>query len=441
MGMLNFIWIFMVVAAFVSGALMGKLDLVANAVTESAGTAVTVSFGLIGAMTLWIGLLKVLEEGGLMPKIAALLRPIMRRLFPEIPANHPAISMMVMNTAANILGMSNAATPFGLKAMTELKKLNRTPGVASNSMALFLAINTSGIVLVPTTMIALRTSLGSKLPAAIFITTLTSAIMGTIAAILVCKGLEKMRFFQPGVSEIDLDASAIRDEKTESIPVRSLKDRSFLALMLAGLFLGTFAVGIFNKRSFLTSQDPLLDSTAALWMASRSLMMEWPLLVLIALITTFAVYKRVGIYDCIVTAGKEGFDTAMRIIPYLVAVLTAVGMLRASGAIDLLSGAIDPITSLIGMPAEALPMAFLRSFTGGGSLAIAGEIMKTHGADTLIGYIVSTIYGSSETTFYVIAVYFGSIGITNGRHTLIACLIADIVAILFAVWSVHFFLM
>ena len=433
--MFNIIWIFLVLISLLSGAILGKLDAVAKAVTDSAGTGVTICLGLIGTMTLWLGLMKVLEEGGLMPKIASLLRPIMKRLFPEIPERHPAMSMMVMNISANFLGMSNAATPFGLKAISELNKLNPCQGIASNSMARFLVINTSGVVLFPTTMIALRASLGSRTPAAILITTLVSAAMATIFGLLSCFFFE--RFYPtPGKKNIGPEVE-VPSETTNKI----LAKNYLLAIGVAIVCASAFAIGIINKKNALLIETTTISEMHAWAMASKSIFLDWPLLLLISAIMIFASYRKVGIYDCIVSAGKEGFDTAIRIIPYLVAVLVAVGMLRSSGAIEILSKLMDPITSLIGMPTEALPMALLRPFTGSGSLAIASEIMKSNGPDSLVGNIVSTMYGSSETTFYVLAVYFGSVQVKDIRHTLTCCLIADTVGAVIAVWSVRWFLL
>lgn len=430
--MLNTIWIAMIVASVICGAITGKLDLVAKASTDAAGSAVSLAIGLVGVMAFWLGLMKVLHDGGLLQGIARLLRPVMVRLFPEVPADHPAMSMMILNMTSNILGLGNAATPFGLKAMLELDTLNKHKGVASNPMALFLAINTSGLAVLPTGMIALRASMGSKAPGSIFITTVLATLSAAIAGIITAKLAS--RFFPytlphgeagPHVSQVDVA------QAESQIEAKKLSVTPQQRLFGWVLIVATAAAFLYALTVRATGGDAPLGWGEAIKEAAST----WPLVLLLVGFVLFGVVRGVKVYDCIVEGGKEGFQVALRIIPYLVAILVAVGMLRASGAVDMLVQLLDPFTRLIGMPGEALPMALLRPLTGSGAYAVAADIMKAQGPDSLAGQVVSTIMGSTETTFYVLALYLGVVSVRNGRHTVLACLMADIVGTLVAVWS------
>lgn len=424
--MLNGIWVILIVLALVCGAVSGKLDLVTKASIDSAEISVTLALGLVGVMAFWLGMMRVLEQGGALKLFARAMGPLMRRIFPDVPADHPAMSMMLLNISANMLGLANAATPFGLKAMTELDRLNPRKGTASNAMAMFLAINTSGITLIPTTMLALRASLKSTTPAAILVPTLLASVLGTIVAVLAARVLQPFfpvtKPIQAEVAGEFVAASSSTEPINEPLAKHTIGSRT-VAWMLAAVLVAAFSYAFFEKLR-------VTDLGTAL----RTVFIDWPLLLLLGGITLFAVFRRVKIYDAIVEGGKEAFPIALKIIPFLVAILVAIGMLRASGAIDLLTQALTPVTIWFGMPPEVLPMAFLRSLSGSGAYGVAAELMKTHGADSLIGNIASTLQGSSETTFYILAVYFGSVQVRNGRHTLVACLIADIAAVLSSVW-------
>ena len=429
--MLNAVWIIMLVAAVVCGALTGKLEAVTNASVKSAGAAVELAIGLVGVMAFWLGMMRILHKGGFLNTIARVLRPVMVRLFPGVPADHPAMSMMILNMTSNMLGLGNAATPFGLKAMMELNKLNRHQGVASDAMALFLAINTSNIALLPTGIIALRASLGSDAAGSILIPSLLATTFSTIVAIITAKLLAPRFAYRP----LDMQAAADDDnggleidtgEAEEAIALKqegTVRDR-FLALAALALLISALGYA-FNDMVNEVGINEALKTVARVWF----------LLILICAIVLYGVFKGVKVYDAVVEGGKEGFQVALKIIPYLVAILVAVGMLRASGAIELTVRALEPITRLIGMPAEALPMALLRPLSGSGAYGVAADIMKTHGADSLIGNIVSTMQGSTETTFYVLALYFGVVAVRNARHTIAACLIADVAGALGAVWA------
>ena len=434
--MLNAIWVLMIVGAVVCGALTGKLDLVVKASTDSANSAVELAIGLVGVMAFWIGMMKVLQEAGLLRAIARALRPVMTRLFPDIPPEHPAMSM------SNLLGLGNAATPFGLKAMMELNKLNQAKGVATNSMCLFLAINTSGLSILPTGMIAMRAQLGSAEPGSIVMTTIMATAISTTVAIIVAKTMERLPRFAvqseglAGIdtSEAERDIGALDTASAEASIEAEAQSvtgwQQWAAWGLIGLVLASLGYALSLEAC------AVVDGAALGWLGAFQIAIkEWLLLLLLVGILLYGVLRGVKVYDAVVEGGKEGFQVALRIIPFLVAILVAVGMLRASGAIDLIVVALEPITALVGMPAEALPMALLRTLSGSGAYGVSAEIMQTHGADSLIGQIVSTMQGSTETTFYVLALYFGVAQVRNGRHALPACLAADLAGALGAVWA------
>ncbi|MBT3980721.1 MAG: spore maturation protein [Bacteriovoracaceae bacterium] len=437
---MNAIWIAMIFGAIICGALTGNLDAVSKASVDSAKSAVELSLGLIGVMAFWLGMMQILQKGGLLKVIARVLRPIMSRIFPEVPPEHPAMSMMILNMTSNMLGLANAATPFGLKAMMELDKLNKNKGEATNAMALFLAINTSSVSLLPTTVIALRASMGSTAPASIFFTTLVATTLSTLSAILISTFLSKLKFFKPGAPSIDqskgLEISAEVDTTSAEKIIDDTTDgkaSGLLKLTITLLAVGlacSLGYALFLKAGTADESGQIIGMIGSL----KSAINDWPLLILIAVILLFGVGKRVDVYDAVATGGKEGFQVAVKIIPFLVAILVAVGMLRASGAIDLFVNYVSPVMNYFGVPSEVLPMALIRTLSGSGGYAVAADIMKQYGVDSLIGQIVSTMQGSTETTFYVIAVYFGSIQIRKSRHTLAACLFADTVGIISSIW-------
>ncbi len=434
--MLNTIWLAMVLGAVICGALTGTLDAVAKACTDSAVGAVTLALGLVGVMTFWLGLVRVLQQGGVLRGIARLLKPVMLRLFPEVPADHPAMGMMILNMTSNVLGLGNVATPFGLKAMAELETLNPHKGTASQSMVTFLAINTSGLAVLPTGMIALRASLGSTAPGAIFFTTLVSTISATVAGITAAKLLGWMPWYRKA-PPVALGAAAhVPEPQALDLPAELILTpptglRRAAHWLLLFTLVGAFGYALQNY----------VDTHAVSWaVALKEASSNWSLLILLVIFIMFGVMRGVPVYAAVVEGGREGFNVALRIIPYLVAILVGVGMLRASGGIDMMVRLMTPLTDLIGMPAEALPMALLRPLSGQGSYGVAAEIMKVHGPDSLVGQVVSTMMGSTETTFYVLALYLGAVNITRPRHTVLACLAADITGMLAAVWTCRLFL-
>lgn len=440
--MLNGIWLAIILAAVVCGAATGTLGEVTVASVDSARSAVELALGLVGMMALWLGLVQVLHRAGLLRIIARLLRPIMVRLFPDVPADHPAMSMMILNMTANALGLANAATPFGLKAMMELQRLNPHGGTATNAMALFLAINTSNLALLPTGMIGLRTAVGARSPGSIILTSLAATAISTLVAVVVATTLSRLSTFRvPSLSSnagVDVAstkaiASIDTSEAEKAVAYRPPGIQSLPELIL---WASCTTVVMVALGTALYSSAIEIGWTEALKRAAG----EWLLVVLMVAILLYGWLKKVAMYDAVVEGGKEGFSVALKIIPFLVAILVAVGMLRASGGLGLAVEALRPVTAMLGIPSEALPMALLRPLTGTGAYGIAAEIMQTYGADSLIGNIVSTMQGSTETTFYVLALYFGVVGIKNPRHTIVACLSADFAGVLASVWACRWLL-
>ncbi|MCP1674936.1 spore maturation protein SpmA/spore maturation protein SpmB [Natronocella acetinitrilica] len=431
---MNVVFLVIVLTAFLTAAWRelrhdpadgdSPMQALTTAMVDSAGGAVELAIGLVGVMTLFLGLMKIAEQGGLLVILAKLIRPVMVRLFPEVPANHPAMGAMILNFSANALGLGNAATPFGIRAMQELDKLNPHKGTATNSMALFLAINTSSITLLPTGVIALRAAAGSSEPAAILPTTLFATVCATTVAIMAA--LLYARWFpvrplpiaeQPQAQ--DTGAAQTDAEKAESTEQDALPTESgeaypgwVSALALLGV-LGLIPLSILYGR----------------------IIAPWIIPGLMVGFLLFGVSRGVRIYEVFVDGAKEGFQVALRIIPYLVAILVAVGMFRASGAMEAMVGYIGGFTASLGMPAEALPMALLRPLSGSGAYGVMASIINDPaiGPDSYTGMLVSTLQGSTETTFYVLAVYFGAIQVRRIRHTLAAGLTADLAGIIGAV--------
>jgi len=392
-----------------------KMKKITNSAIDYAKISVNIALGLIGIMALWLGIMKIAETAGLIGIIANWMKPLTKKLFPDVPSDHPAVGSMIMNISANMLGLGNAATPFGLKAMEELDKLNPNKGTATNSMVTFLAINTAGMTLIPATAIAVRAASGSSDPAIIIGTSLFGAFCATVTGVLAAKILEKFPL-QKGIL-----SGMIKKHKRGILIFIGLAIISLLLVFTGmGKMVGS-SLRFLNPETFKTVIE--LISTLAI-----------PLLIFI--FVGFGVYKKVKVYEQFVEGAKEGFNIAVRIIPYLVAILVAIGIFRAGGAMDLLVTLLMPLTDFIGMPAEALPMALMRPLSGSGSLGIMAEIMSVHGPDSFIGILVSTFFGSTETTFYVLAVYFGAVNIKRTRHAVPAGLLADVAGILGALFIV-----
>ena len=424
--MLNGLIVIVALASVLLAASAGQMPALTDAIVSSARGAVDLAIGLIGLMAFFLGLMRVAEDAGLLRHLARFIGPVLQRLFPAVPIDSPAMSAIILNISSNMLGLGNAATPFGIKAMEELDKLNSRHGTATNAMVLFLAINTSALAILPSGVVSLRASVGSQDAMGIFIPTWFASGCATLVGITAALLLSRLWIYRstepppvavPSTAPTpELDVPEALDEK----PGRRWLGRLFW-LVLAGLL----ARFVWGSRTEATA-DIITDVTST-----------WMLPTLVATLILYGWVRGVRVYDSLVEGAKQGFQVAVRIIPYLVAILVVVGMFRASGGIELLTLALSPLTDLIGMPAEALPMALLRPLTGQGAFGVMAEIMTVHGADSLIGYMVSTFQGSTETTFYTLAVYYGAVGIRETRHTVPACLLADAAGILGAVFIVN----
>ncbi len=424
------------------GALDAKSRMQAVSVASFAATknAVNLAIGLIGMMAFWLGLFKILEVGGFLKTIALKLKPILSRLFPDIPPDHPAMGAMVMNMSANMFGFGNAATPFGLKAMQELEKLNPFKGTATNAMIMFLAINTSNIALLPLGVIGLRVSAGAGDPAGIILPSLCATACSTIFAITIALFLAKKdsAYRQEYAEAIKEKADELaRIEKEDDVKVseneKFLTEPTCISRSFAIIFLFTL-LAAFLYRLFIplfTGQIEGTFSNSVLNFLRLEFASFWLLPTLMILIISYAFYNGIRIYDTIVDGAKQGFELAVRIIPFLVVILVAVGMFRASGAMDAFIWLLSPLTDLIGMPADVLPMAVIRPLSGSGAFSVLSSIVAQD-ANSYSSFLASVLNGSSETTFYVLAVYFGSVGIYKIRHAVIAALACYVIGVLAA---------
>jgi len=424
---LNGIFLVLIAGSVLTAAFRGTMPRVTEASLTAAKASVDLALGLVGQMALWLGMMAIVREGGLLRSIARGLRPLMRRLFPEVPDDHPAMGSMILNLAANMLGLGNAATPFGLKAMTELNTLNRYPGVATNSMALFLSINAAGVAILPLGAVAVRAALGSKDPAGIVLPSFLSTFTAAFTAVVVAKLLENRARFRPErytpepakeskAAPKGPDAAAL--EKAEQLAVDHAPASPGRRAIALGLLV-VFIVALVREAMRIRAEHPGFD-----WV--RILMSEWTLPTIMLAIVLFGLARHVKIYEVFIVGAKEGFQIAIVIIPFLVAILVGIAMFRASGAMDTLIGVLSPVTSRLGFPAEALPMALIKPLSGSGALGVMSETMKTYGPDSFIGYLVCLLNAGTETTFYVLAVYFGAVQVRVMRHTLAACLSADL---------------
>ena len=435
--MLNWIWLGLILVAVVYGAFTGRMAEVSAASFEGAKDAVDLVIKLTGGMMLMLGLMRVAVDGGLLRWIARAIAPLMRRLFPAVPAEHPAMGAMVMNFATNILGMGNAATPFGLKAMRELEKLNPLPGVATDAMVLFLAINATAITLFPPTgTMMVLSAAGSTQPWSIWVPTLIATTCSTGTAVIAFYLLRRLPRYAavplPGAPAAPAPAAAEEAETAPIGPARaeaagSPTRRVFVAAVAGALLLG-LALEIARQ---LASPDPAEGL--------KGVLQNWLFPVLIAGLLLVGVAGGARVYESAIEGSKEGLDVGVRILPYMVAILAAVKMLRESGALDLVIDFVRPASLLIGVPGEVLPMVFLRPLSGSGAFAVMSEIVTTYGPESFIAKLACTLQGSTETTFYVLTVYFGASGTRNIRHTLVACLIGDVAGFLGATAACHAF--
>ncbi len=431
--MMGYIWFAIILVAMVIAAIQGTMGDVTAAALDSAKVSVTLAIKLIGVMALFLGVMKVAQDAGLLRVIARAIRPLMIRLFPDVPPEHPAMGAMIMNMSANMLGLANAATPFGIKAMLELNKLNKHKGTATNAMVLFLAINTSNVTILPTGVIGIRHAAGSMDAAGIIPSTLFATFCSTIVAILITKLLQRLPMFRIR-GKAEAEGAAEEEPATE--------DAELAETEAEALEMDEKAERFWRIASPLVMVGGLAGVVAMVLFADQ--VKDWVIPMIIFLLIGYGLVvqladrragrePRLEVYTSFVQGATEGWGVAKKIIPYLVAILVAVGMFRASGALDLLEGLIGPITEPLGLPAQALPMALLRPLSGSGAFGYMVEAVNSAGPDGYLGYLVSTMQGSTETTFYVVAVYFGAVQVSKLRHTIPAALTADFTGVVAAV--------
>ncbi len=443
--MLNVIWLAIVLVAVLVGGFSGRLEPMTEGAFSTAKSAVMdIALPLVGLMAIWLGMMRLAERAGFVRQLARGLRPVMRRLFPDVPAEHPAMGAMVMNMAANMLGLGNAATPLGLRAMALLQKLNPHPTVASNSMVTFLAVNTASLQLIPTTAISILAVQGAKSPSNIVVPAILATAVAMTCGVIAARLLSRLRVFRvvPDTEPVEATAAAdtteVAAEKIEPSPI------SRTGHVLLGAFLLCIAWMLF-ALVWPKLADSLPVALHAKWRHGEF----WPDLgtpqrilravsvlavpFLFGFIPLVAALRGVKVYEQFCEGAKEAFETAKRIIPFLVAMLVAIRLLRDAGVVQAVTETLRPALEYAGFPPDLLPLAAMRPLSGSASLGIFTDIVKTHGADALISRMAATIYGSTETTFYVLAVYFGSVGIRKTRHAIAAGLTADLIAVICAI--------
>lgn len=439
--MLNSIWLGLILSSVILAGLTGKLDAVTNGAFAAAKDAVlTIALPLVGLMALWLGFLRLAELSGLVATLAKALHPLLKRLFPEIPEGHPAMGSMLLNMAANMLGLGNAATPLGLRAMRHLESLNPHPGTATNAMCTFLAINTSSIQLIPATAVAILSAQGAKQPTVIIGTAFLATCVSTLAGVSAVKLLQNLRIFQPNNSDhlpqTPEAAPPIQSQENAPAAPQRLSPIGILLICLFTLVTALTAVFLLFPESAAPIQNiirtklslPAPAPSAPHQPGLSSILNSLSLMAVPFLLAFFALYaalRKVKVYEEFLTGAKEGWEVAVRIIPPLVAILVAVKMFREAGGIQILASLLSPILSPLGIPSELLPLILVRPLSGGATTGLFSELVTQFGPDSLLARSAATIFGSTETTFYVLAIYFGSVGIKRGRHALAAGLIAD----------------
>ena len=406
---LNYIWIAFFLIAFVIATFrlvfLGDVAVfpeIINSTFSSSKTAFEISLGLTGVLSLWLGIMKIGEKGGVIDLFARVLSPIFTKLFPDIPKGHPVTGSIFMNLAANMLGLDNAATPLGLKAMEGLQELNPKKDTASNPMIMFLVLNTSGLTLIPISIMVYRAQMGAAQPTDVFVPILLATFFSTLAGIITVSIYQRI----------------------------NLLNRTIL-LFLGGMSL--LVAGIIYAFTQLSRTEIDTYSTTG---ANVFLF-----LIIIGFIVA-GLRKKVNVYDAFVEGAKEGFSTAIRIIPYLVAILVAIGVFRASGAMDYLIGGVESLVNLCGINSDfvgGLPTAIMKPLSGSGARGLMVDAMTTYGADSFVGRLACIFQGSTDTTFYILAVYFGSVGIAKTRHAVPCGLIADGVGIIAAIFICYLF--
>lgn len=406
---LNYIWIGLILIAVLFGIVQmvffGQAEIINDILQSTFGSAKTgfeISLGLTGVLSLWMGIMKIGEKGGVVQKMSGVVSPFFTRLFPEVPKGHPAFGSMFMNLSATMLGIDNAATPMGLKAMKELQEINPDKTKASNPMIMFLVLVTSGLTLVPVSIMVYRAQMGAANPADVFLPILLATFFAAIAGIISVAVAQKIRLLDPVILGV-----------------------------LGGMCV---LVGLVLVAAFKVPQDMF-----AKWSSVLSALL---LLGVIVWFVVQAMVNKVNVYDAFIEGAKEGFSTAVGIIPYLIAILVAVGMFRASGAMDMLVNGMGWCFAALGLNTDfvpALPTALMRPLSGGGARGLMVDAMAQYGADSFVGRLVSIVQGSTDTTFYILAVYFGSVNIKDTRYAVVCGLIADLAGILASIMLAYIF--
>ena len=406
---LNYIWIAFFLIAFVIATfrlvVLGDTEVfpeIINSTFSSSKTAFEISLGLTGVLSLWLGIMKIGEKGGVIALFSRVLSPIFTKLFPDIPKGHPVTGSIFMNLAANMLGLDNAATPLGLKAMEGLQELNPKKDTASNPMIMFLVLNTSGLTLIPIGIMVYRAQMGAAQPTDVFVPILLATFFSTLAGIIAVSIYQRI----------------------------NLLNRTLL-LFLGGMSLVVAGIIYAFTQLSRTEIDTYSTTGANVFL----------FLIIIGFIVA-GLRKKVNVYDAFVEGAKEGFSTAVRIIPYLIAILVAIGVFRASGAMDYLIGGIESAVKLCGINSDfvgGLPTAIMKPLSGSGARGLMVDAMTTHGADSFVGRLACIFQGSTDTTFYILAVYFGSVGIAKTRHAVPCGLIADAAGIIAAIFICYLF--
>ena len=406
---LNYIWIAFFVVAFVIGLIQliffGNYDVfpaMMDSTFASSKTAFEISLGLTGVLSLWLGIMKIGEKGGMVNMLARLLSPVFCKLFPDIPKGHPVTGSIFMNIAANMLGLDNAATPLGLKAMEQLQELNPKKDTATNPMIMFLVLNTSGLTLIPVSIMVYRAQMGAAQPTDIIVPILLATFFSTLAGIIVTSIYQRI----------------------------NLINRTML-LTLGGASLLVASI-IWGFSTMIKEQVDLVSTSAA----------NILLMTIIVGFILAGVRKKVNVYDAFIEGAKDGFQTAVRIIPYLVAILVGIGVFRASGAMDWLIGGVKWTVEAVGGNTDfvgALPTALMKPLSGSGARGMMVDAMTTYGADSFVGRLSCIFQGSTDTTFYVLAVYFGSVGVRYTRHAVACGLLADLAGIIAAIAICYLF--
>ena len=406
---LNYIWIAFFVIAFLVALVrlvfFGDFDVfpaMMDSTFSSSKTAFEISLGLTGVLSLWLGVMKIGEKGGVVNVLARMLSPLFVRLFPDVPKGHPVTGSIFMNIAANMLGLDNAATPLGLKAMEQLQEINPKKDTASNPMIMFLVLNTSGLTLIPVSILVYRAQMGAAQPTDVFIPILLATFFSTIMGVLITSLFQRINLFN-----------------------------RVIILTLGGACVVVSAIIWSFSRL-----DGVMMNTVSTTVANILLM------VIIMAFILAGVFKKVNVYDAFIEGAKDGFSTAVRIIPYLVAILVGIGVFRASGAMDYLIQGIGNIVNACGVDSDfvaALPTAMMKPLSGSGARGMMVDAMTTYGADSFVGRLSCIFQGSTDTTFYILAVYFGSVGIRYTRHAVTCGLLADLAGIIAAIFISYLF--